>query len=105
MARGKSRTEKSRTLVEGFVAEDLAKKISIFGDTEAGDTKSRGYSCNEDSTGSKDDEDISMKKQGSGTVYDRTPTKRGRRYSQAPAYNTKKNPRNIYTKKGDDSSD
>ena len=45
-----------------------------------------------------------MKKQGSGTVYDRTPAKRGRWQPQSPAYTAKSMPRDIYTKKGDDSS-
>ena len=73
MARGKAMTKKSRTIVEDLDAEYLAKKRSIFGDTEAEDTKRKGASDNEDSAGSQDDENISMKKQGSGTVYDRTP--------------------------------
>ena len=104
MARGKARTKKSRNLVEELDAEDSAKKRSIFGDNKAEDTKSRGASDNEDSAGSQDDEDISMKKEGSGTVYDRTPAKRGRWEPQYPAYNAKSNPRDVYTKKVDDSS-
>ena len=85
-------------------AEYLANKSSIFGNTEAEDTKSRGVSDNEDSAGSQDNEDISMKKQGSYTVYDRIPAKRGRWYPQAPTYTAKRNPRYIYKKKGDNSS-
>ena len=91
--------------MEDLNAEDLAKKRSIFGDTEAEDTNRRGASDNEDSAGSQDDKDISTKKQGSGTVYDKTPDKRGRREPQAPAYTAKRKPRDLYTKKGDDSSD
>ena len=85
-------------------AEYLENKDSIFGNTEAEDTKSRGASDNEDSGGSQDDEDISMKKQGSATVYDSTPAKRGRWYPQAPTYTSKRNPSYIYKKKGDNSS-
>ena len=45
-----------------------------------------------------------MKKEGSGTVYDRTPTKRGRWESQYPVYTAKRKPMDLYTKKVDDSS-
>ena len=45
-----------------------------------------------------------MKKQGSGTFYDRTPAKRGRWEPQAPAYTVKRKPNDLYTKKGDESS-
>ena len=104
MARGKSRTKKCRTLVEDLDADDSSKKRSIFGDTKAEGTNSRGASDDEDSNGSQDDADISVKKQGSGTVYDRTPTKRGSWDPQAPAYTANSNPMDLYTKKGDDSS-
>ena len=77
MARDKTRTKKYRTLAEDLDAEDLAKKRSIFGDTKAEDTKSRGAPDDEDSAGSQDDEDISMKKQGYDTVYDRNPLRWG----------------------------
>ena len=46
-----------------------------------------------------------MKKQGSGKIYDSTPVKRGYRKPKAPAYTANKNPKDLYTKKGDDSSD
>ena len=46
-----------------------------------------------------------MKKQGSGKLYDSIPAKRGSRKPKAPAYTAKKNPKDLYTKKGDDSSD
>ena len=45
-----------------------------------------------------------MKKQGSGKVYNSTPAKRGSRKPKAPAYTAKKNPKYLYTNKGDDSS-
>ena len=45
-----------------------------------------------------------MKKQGSGKVYDSTPAKRGSRKPKDPAYTAKKNPKDLYTKKCDDSS-
>ena len=104
MAKGKSRTKKSCTLVEYLDAEDSAKKRSIFEDTKAEDTRIRGASDDEDSAGSQDDEDISMKKQGSRTVYDRNPAKREHWDPEDPAYTTKRKPRNIYTHKGGDYS-
>ena len=105
MARGKSRTNKSRTLVEDLDADNSANKRSIFWDTEDEDSKSMGALDNEDSAGYQEDENISVKKQGSGTVYDRTPARRGRWEPQASAYNAKRKPRDIYTKKVDDSSE
>ena len=50
------------------------------------------------------DEEIPMKKQGSGKVYDSTPTKRGYRKPKSPVYTAKKKTKDIYMKKGDDSS-
>ena len=105
MDRGTARTKKSRTLVEDLDAEDSTKKRSIFGDIEAEGIEIRGDSDDEDSSGSQDDEDISMNKQGSGTVYDRTPAKRGRWEPQDPAYTDNRKPRYLYKKKGDDSYD
>ena len=104
-ARGKARTKKSRNLVEDLDAEYSAKKRSIFGDTKAEETKSRGYSDDEDSARFQDNEDISMKKQGYGTVYYRTTAKRGLWELQVPYYTAKRNPRDIDSKKGDDSYD
>ena len=98
MARGKSRTKKSGTLVESLDVEDSEKKRCIFGDTNVENTKSRGASDNEDSAGSQDDEDISIKKQDSCMVYDRTPAKRRRWEPQNPVYTAKREPRDIYTK-------
>ena len=46
-----------------------------------------------------------MRKQGSVKVYDSTPAKRGPRNPKSPAYTAKKNPKDLYTKKGDESSD
>ena len=45
-----------------------------------------------------------MKKHGYGTVYDRTPAKRGRWEPQDPSYTAKSTSRDLYTKKGDQSS-
>ena len=45
-----------------------------------------------------------MNKQGSGKVYDSTPSKRGSRKPKDPAYTAKKNPKDLYMKKGDGSS-
>ena len=104
MASGKDRTKKSRSLGEDLDAEDLANKRWIFGDTEAEDTKSGGASDNEDSAGAQDDKDIYMKKQVYGTVYDRTPAKRGRWEPQDPSYMAKRTSRDLCTNKGDGSS-
>ena len=104
MARGKARTKRCSTLVKDLGAEDLSMKSFIFGDNQAEENKSRIASDNEDSVGSQEDEDIYMKKQGSGMVYDRTPAKRGNRDLQAPAYTAKRKLRNLYTKKGYESS-
>ena len=60
--------------MEDLDADYLANKRSIFGDIKSEDTKSRGASYYEDSAGSQDGEDVSMKKQVSGRVYDRTPS-------------------------------
>ena len=46
-----------------------------------------------------------MKKQGSVKVYDSTTAKRGSSKTKAPAYTAKKKPKDLYTKKGDESSD
>ena len=46
-----------------------------------------------------------MKKQGAGAVYYGNPTKSGRRELQAPVYTVKRKPRDLYTKKVDESSD
>ena len=46
-----------------------------------------------------------MKKQGPGKVYDITHAKRGFRKPKAPAYTAKKNRKDLYRNKGDDSSD
>ena len=105
MARGKAMTKKSRTILEDLDAEDSAKKRSIFGDTDAEDTNRRVASDDEDSAGYQDYDDISMKKQGAGTVYYMTPANRGRWEPHAPAYITKRNQRDIYANKGDDSLD
>ena len=45
-----------------------------------------------------------MKKQVSGKVYDSIPAKRGSSKLKDPAYTAKKNPKDLYTKKGNDSS-
>ena len=45
-----------------------------------------------------------MKKQVYGKVYDSTPAKRGPRKPKAPAYTAKKYPKDLYMKKGDESS-
>ena len=61
-------------------------------------------SNDDDSFDSKYDEEILMKKQGSGKVYDSTPAKRRSRKPKSPAYTAKKKPKYLYTKQGDDSS-
>ena len=90
--------------MEDLDAEDLAKERSIFGNTKSEETESRGALDDEYSDGYQDDEDISMKKQGSGTFYDRNLAKRGSSEPQAPAYTVKRKPNDLYTKKGDESS-
>ena len=81
--------------MEDLDVKDLAKIRSIFRDTEAKETKSRGASDDEDPDGYQDDADISMNKQGSSTVYDRTPAKRGRWEPQVPAYTVKRKPKDL----------
>ena len=101
---GKASTNKSTKIVEDLDAEYSSNKRSIFGDTEAEDTKRRVASDDEESAGFQDNEDISMKKQGYGTVYYRTTAKRGLWELQVPYYTAKRKRRGIYTKKVDDSS-
>ena len=104
MARGKIKTKQYSTLKKGLDAESSAdnKYQPEFPQTE--DSNGERNSNNDESFDSNYDEEIPMKKQGSGKFYYSTPAKRGSRKPKAPAYNAKKNPKDIYTKKGDDSS-
>ena len=105
MARGKGKTEQSSTLEKNLDYEASAQNKDKSEVSQTEDSTGEGNSNNDDSLESNYDEEIPMKKQGSGKVYDSTPAKRGSRKPKASPYTTKKNLKYLYTKKGDDSSD
>ena len=104
VARGKSKTKQSSTLEKYLDAGASADNKDQTEVSQNEESTGEGTSNFDDSFDSKYYEEISMKKQGSGKVYDSTPAKRGSSKPKAPAYTAKKKPKDIYTKKGDDSS-
>ena len=104
MARSKSKTNQSSTLEKDLDAKASAnnKDQPEFYQTE--DYTGEGTSNDDDSFDFNYDEEITMKKQISGKVYDSTPVKRGSKKPKSPAYTAKIKPKYLYTKKGDDSS-
>ena len=76
MARGKSNSKQSSTLKKDLDAEVPADNKDQPEVSHTKDSTGEGTSNDEDSFDSNYDEDISMKKQGSGKVYDR-PLRRG----------------------------
>ena len=104
MARGKIKTKQYRTLEKDLDAEASADNKDQTEVYQNEDSTGEGNSNNDDSFDSNYDEEILTRKQGSGKVYDSTPEKRGSRKPKAPAYTAKKKLKDLYTKKGDDSS-
>ena len=105
MARGKRKTKQSSTLkkyLDAGTSTDNKDQTEVSQNEES---TGEGTSNYDDSFDSKYYEEIYMKKQGSGKVYDSTPAKRVSSKPKAPAYTAKENPNYLYTKKGDDSSD
>ena len=105
MARGKSKNKQSSTLKKDLDAEVSSGNKDQPEVSHTEDSTGEGTSNDEDSFESNYDEYISMKKQGSGKVYDSAPSKRGPRNPKAPDYTAKKNQKDLYMKKGDDYSD
>ena len=104
MARFKSKTKKSSTLEKDLDAETSADNKDQTEVSQTDDSNGEGTSNDDESFDSNYDEEIPMKKKGSGKVYDSTPAKRGSRKPKSPAYTAKKNPKDLYTKKGDEYS-
>ena len=73
MARGKIKIKQSSTLEKDLDAEFSAGNKDQPDVPHTQESTVEGNSNNEDSFDSNYDEDISMKKQGSGKVYDSTP--------------------------------
>ena len=104
MAVGKSKTKQYSTLKKDLDDEVSAGNKDQPEVSHYEESTGEGTSNYEDSFDSNYDDDISMKKQVSGKVYDSTPAKRGPRKPKVPAYTTKTISKDIYTKKGDYSS-
>ena len=104
MARGRSKTKQYSNLEKDLDDEASADNKDQTEVYQTKDSTGEGTSKYDDSFDSNYDEEIPMKKQGSGKVYDSTPAKRGSRKPKDPAYTAKKNPKDLYTKKCDDSS-
>ena len=105
MARGKSKTKQSSTLEKDLDAEASADNKDQPEVYQTEESTGEGTSNDDDPFDSNYDEEINMKKQGSGKVYDSIPTKRVSRKPKAPAYTAKKKLKYLYTKKVDEPSD
>ena len=79
MAKGKSKTKQSSTLKKNLYAEASADNKDQTEVSQTRDSTGEGNSNDDESVDSNYDEEIPMKKQGSGKVYDNTPAKRGSR--------------------------
>ena len=105
MARGKGKTKQSSNIEKDLDDEASADNKDKSEVSQTEDSTGENNSNNDDFLDSNYDEEIPMKKQGSGKVYDSTPAKRGYRKPKASPYTAKKKLKYLYTKKGDDSSD
>ena len=105
MAIGKSKIKQSSTLKKDLDAEVSADKKYQPEVSYTEESIGEGTTNDGEPFDSNYDEYISMKKQGSDKVYDSNPAKRGPSKPKSPAYTAKKNPKDLYKKKGDDSSD
>ena len=85
IARGKSKTKKSSTLEKGLDSEASADNKDQTEVSQTEDSTGEGPSHDDDSFDLNYDEEITMKKQGSGKIYDSTPAKRGSRKPKAPS--------------------
>ena len=105
MARCKSKTKQSSILEKDLDAEASSDNKDQTENYQTEDSTGEGTSNDDNSFDFNYNEEIPMNKQGSVKVYDSTTAKRGSSKTKAPAYTSKKKPKDLYTKKGDESSD
>ena len=98
MARGKSNTKQCSILKKDLDAEASADNKGQTEVSQTEDSTGEGTSNYDDSFDSNYDEEIPMKKQGSGKVYDITPAKRGSRKSNLQPKLPRKN-QNIFIRR------
>ena len=77
MDRGKGKTKQSSTIEKDLDDEASAENKDKSEVSQTEDSTVDNNSNNDDSLDSNYNEEIPMKKQGSGKVYDSTPAKRG----------------------------